>query len=395
MFERNHIELIRRRIREPRKLIQVIMGPRQVGKTTMLTQILKKTKINHSFESADAVLNSNTSWLNQVWEGARMAMKASGAREFLLVIDEIQKISNWSEAVKSNWDRDTREGVNMKVILSGSSRLLLQMGLSESLAGRFETFHLGHWSFAEMQAAFGWNLKQYMYFGGYPGSASFIDDEDRWKNYIKDSLIETTISKDILMLTRIDKPALLKRLFEIGTIYSGRIVSMTKVMGELQDAGNTTTLSHYLRLLTDCWLLCGLDKYVIDAVRKKSSIPKFHVYNNALMSALSDYAFEDVIVNPAAWGHFAESSVGAHLLNYALPERYNIYYWREGNLEVDFVLVRNKSVIAIEVKSGLKVKNKGMGEFAKKFNPKKVLLVGTEGIPFESFLKINPRELFF
>ena len=394
MYERSHIEQLIKRINECRKLIQVVMGPRQVGKTTMLTQILKKTKIKYSFESADAVLNSNSVWLHQVWEGARMAMKTAGAREYLLVIDEIQKIENWSEVVKLNWDNDTRNGLNIKVVLLGSSRLLIQKGLTESLAGRFETFQLGHWSFAEMQAAFGWNLEQYIYFGGYPGSASFIKDEERWKNYVRDSLIETSISKDILMLTRVNKPALLKRLFEIGTLYSGKILSYTKLMGELQDAGNTTTLSHYLQLLSDCCLLGGLEKYSSNIIRKRSSSPKFHVYNNALLSALGNHNFAEVRVNPAAWGHIAESSVGAHLLNYAAPERYNVYYWREGNLEVDFVLEHNGRIVAIEVKSGRRAESKGMSEFAKKFSPKKVFLVGTGGIPFDVFLKINPKELF-
>ena len=394
MYERSHIEHLKKRINEPRRLIQVIMGPRQVGKTTMITQLLKKTKIKYSFESADTVLNTNSTWLHQVWEGARMAMKTAGTHEYLLVIDEIQKIENWSETVKLNWDKDSREDLKMKVILLGSSRLLLQKGLTESLAGRFETFHLGHWSFAEMQAAFGWNLEQYIYFGGYPGSAAFIKDEDRWKNYVRDSLIETSISKDILMLTRIDKPALLKRLFEVGTLYSGKILSFTKLMGELQDAGNTTTLSHYLRLLSDCCLLGGLEKYSADIARKRSSSPKFHVYNNALLSALGNYSFAEIRVNPGAWGHIAESSIGAHLLNYAVPERYNVYYWREGNLEVDFVLERNGKIIAVEIKSGRRAASKGMSEFAKRFNPEKLLLVGTGGIPFDNFLKINPKELF-
>jgi predicted AAA+ superfamily ATPase len=214
-----------------------------------------------------------------VWDSARLLLKASGATEFLLVIDEIQKIDNWSEVVKQQWDKDTRENTNIKVILLGSSRLLIQKGLSESLAGRFETLYLGHWPYPEMQEAFGWSIEQYVYFGGYPGSAMLINDEERWKNYIKDSLIETSISKDILMLTRIDKPALLKRLFELGCLYSGQILSYTKIIGQLQDAGNATTLANYLKLLSDCGLLGGLDKYAGDIIRKRGSSPKFQVYN--------------------------------------------------------------------------------------------------------------------
>jgi predicted AAA+ superfamily ATPase len=379
---------------EPRKFIQVILGPRQVGKTTMVNQLLSQLSIPYINESADAISATNPAWLMQAWETARLRMKASGASEYLLVIDEIQKIDNWSEVVKQQWDKDTREKVNIKVILLGSSRLLIQKGLTESLAGRFETFYLGHWSFAEMEAAFGWSIEQYIYFGGYPGSATLIDDEERWKNYIKDSLIETSISKDILMLTRVDKPALLKRLFELGCLYSGQILSYTKIIGQLQDAGNTTTLANYLKLLSDCGLLGGLEKYAGNVIRQRSSSPKFQVYNNALLTSQDDETYSTAIVNPKLWGRLVESSVGAHLFNHAVSERYNLYYWREGNHEVDFILEKGNKVIGLEVKSGASAENEGMGIFNEKFHPDKMLLVGTGGIPYEDFLKINPKDIF-
>ena len=394
MFERPYLKLVKLRIEEPRKFIQVIFGPRQVGKTTMVTQLLPQLSIPKIIESADAILASNSAWLAQVWETARLRLKASGAAEFLLVIDEIQKIDNWSEAVKQQWDKDTRENVNIKVILLGSSRLLIQKGLTESLAGRFETLYLGHWSCQEMQEAFGGSIEQYVYFGGYPGSATLIRDEERWKNYIKDSLIETSISKDILMLTRVDKPALLKRLFEIGCVYSGQILSYTKILGQLQDVGNTTTLANYLKLLSACGLLGGLDKYAGDIIRRRGSSPKFQVYNSALITAQSDDTYENAIIEPKLWGRLVESSVGAHLLNHSISERYNLYYWRAGNYEVDFVLEKGDKVIGLEVKSGMKAENAGMGEFAERFHPEKVLLVGTGGIPYNEFLKISPKELF-
>ena len=170
MYERPYIKEIQVRIEEPRKFIQVILGPRQVGKTTMVNQLLQKLSLPYVYESADAVSATNSVWLTQVWETARLRMKAANVPEYLLVVDEIQKIENWSEIVKQQWDKDTRENINIKVILLGSSRLLIQKGLTESLAGRFETFYLGHWSFAEMQAAFQWSIEQYVYFGGYPGS---------------------------------------------------------------------------------------------------------------------------------------------------------------------------------------------------------------------------------
>ncbi|MFA7140767.1 MAG: ATP-binding protein [Proteiniphilum sp.] len=394
MFYRSYLETVKKRIQEPRKFIQVILGPRQVGKTTMITQLLSQLSVPNLYESADAIPVINSAWLTQLWEAARLRIKVSGATEYLIVIDEIQKIDNWSEIVKQQWDKDTRERINIKVILLGSSRLLIQQGLTESLAGRFETMYLGHWTYTEMQEAFGWSIEQYVYFGGYPGSAILIDDEERWKNYIKDSLIETSISKDILMLTRVDKPALLKRLFELGSLYSGQILSYTKIIGQLQDAGNTTTLANYLKLLSDCGLLGGLDKYAGDIIRKRGSSPKFQVYNNALITSQANDAYEKAIINPELWGRLVESSVGTHLINNSIPERYKLYYWREGNHEVDFILEKGDKVIGLEVKSGMKAENTGMGVFAEKFHPEKVLLVGTGGIPYEEFLKINPRELF-
>ncbi len=394
MFERPYLKIVRARIKEPRKFIQVILGPRQVGKTTMVNQLLSQIPAPYLYQSADAISATNSVWLMQVWESARLKMRAEGGTEFLLVIDEIQKIDNWSEVVKHQWDRDTYENINIKVILLGSSRLLIQKGLNDSLAGRFETLYLGHWSYTEMHEAFGWDVKQYIYFGGYPGSAALIGDEERWKNYIKDSLIETSVSKDILMLTRVDKPALLKRLFETGCLYSGQILSYSKLLGQLQDAGNTTTLANYLKLLSDAGLLGGLDKYAGDIIRKRGSSPKFQVYNNALITSQNNTSFEKAIINPELWGRLAESSTGSHLINNSISERYNVCYWREGNQEVDFVLENGDIFIGLEVKSGIKAANEGMKIFLEKFHPQKVLLVGTGGIPFEEFLKINPKELF-
>jgi predicted AAA+ superfamily ATPase len=394
MIERAYLQEVISRISEERKFIQVIVGPRQVGKTTMVGQLLSKIDIPYLSESADAIIVSNSTWLSQVWESARVRMKLSGSTSFLLVVDEVQKVENWSEVVKQQWDRDTASGLNIKVILLGSSRLLIQKGLTESLAGRFETVHLGHWSYAEMERAFGWSVQQYIYFGGYPGSATLIRDEQRWKNYIKESLIETSISKDILMLTRVDKPALLKRLFELGSLYSGQILSFTKILGELQDAGNTTTLSHYLKLLYDSGLLGGIEKFAGNVVRRKGSIPKFQVFNNALFSAQTGDSFDNLIIDPKKWGRLVESAIGSHLINNSISERYKLYYWRERNEEVDFILKKNNNMVAIEVKSGRRGESKGITAFSNLFHPKKALIVGTNGISLEEFLRMNPNDLF-
>ena len=391
MFQRPHLQLLRERVAESRKRIYVVIGPRQTGKTTLVTQLLEEWQGLKMFVSADAVSGADGTWLQQQWDLARV-QAGRESQEFLLVIDEVQKVSQWSEWVKKQWDQDTREGRNIKLILLGSSRLLLQQGLTESLAGRFELLYVGHWSFLEMRDAFGWTVQQYIWFGGYPGSASLIDDEDRWKAYVRDSLIESSISRDILMMTRVDKPALMKRLFELGCLYSGQILSYTKLMGRLQDAGNTTTLAHYLGLLDTAGLLAGLEKYAADVVRQRSSSPKFQVYNNALISAQRPEHFADVVHDPAAWGRMVESAIGAHLLNIAAAKKYALNYWREGGNEVDFVVQKGKHCIAIEVKSNASSTGKGMQMFNDRFHPKKILLVGDSGIPVGQFLAMDPEE---
>lgn len=393
MFERPHLQQVVKRIHEPRKFIQVILGPRQVGKTTLVNQLVQKYESESLVVSADAVGASNSFWLEQQWETSRIKLKQSGAKEFLLVVDEIQKISNWSETVKLLWDADTKNNVSLKVVVLGSSRLLIQQGLTESLAGRFETTFMSHWSYSEMHEAFDWNENQYVWFGGYPGAATLISDEQRWKNYVKDSLIETSISKDILMLTRVDKPALMKRLFELSCHYSGQILSFNKMLGQLKDAGNTTTLAHYLSLLSTAGLVAGIEKYSNNVIRKKSSSPKFQVYNTALISAQSNYSFTEAMGNPAIWGRLVESAVGAHLLNHAVSGDFALSYWREGDEEVDFV-IEQKLLIGIEVKSGSVQRTSGMASFKKKFNPDKVLLVGNSGFSWQDFLKMKPSELF-
>lgn len=395
MYKRPHLQHLIKRIHEPRKFIQVIMGPRQVGKTTLITQLLETRTGTQYFVSADAInAFASTTWLEQQWETARLKMDQENAHEFLFVIDEIQKINNWSETVKLLWDTDTRNNRALKVILLGSSRLLLQQGLTESLTGRFETTYMGHWSFQEMNSAFGWNEQQYAWFGGYPGSGTLIDDEKRWKSYIKDSLIETSISKDILMLTRVNKPALMKRLFELGCLYSGQILSFTKILGQLQDAGNTTTLSHYLELLDTAGLLAGIEKFSGSKISRRSSSPKFQVHNTALISGQRNEVFTEILSMPDEWGRIVESAIGAHLINFCLTDDFRVHYWREGNDAVDFVLEKGKKLIGLEVKSGTTRTSVGMAAFKKKFEPAKILLIGKGGLPWQDFLKMDPAELF-
>jgi uncharacterized protein len=395
MFLRPHYQLVKKRINEPRRFIQVLMGPRQVGKTTLAGQLVKDLDVPWLFESADDVPAGNAEWLGQVWEAARLKLRTGPATEFVLVIDEIQKISNWSETVKKYWDEDTRLGNRIKLLLLGSSRLLLKKGLTESLTGRFEIIQLMHWSLSEMAGAFGWNAEKYAWFGGYPGSAPLVDDESRWKRYIRDSIIETSVSKDILMLTRVDKPALMKMLFELGCIYSGRILSYTKILGQLHDAGNTTTLAHYLHLLDTAGLLGGVEKYASGTIRKRSSSPKFQVYNNALLSAQRNEMFDEIILDSGKWGHIVESVAGAHLINCSAAGDYSVYYWRERGEEVDFVLERRGKVVAVEVKSGHSgFTRRGMNTFCSRFNPDRIYAIDNKSLSWQEFLEIDPIELF-
>lgn len=393
-FKRDQLQTLKKRVSEKRKFIQVIIGPRQVGKTTLVNQLLEEIKIPNYYVSTDAALNTNSVWIEQQWQTARLLQEQSKKQEFLFIIDEIQKIQNWSEEIKKLWDEDIRKKVNIKLVILGSSSLLIQKGLTESLAGRFELIRLGHWSYTEMNKAFGWNSNQFIWFGGYPGSAELINDEYRWKNYINESLIETSISKDILLMTRVDKPALMKQLFSLGCSYSGQILSFNKILGQLHDAGNTTTLSHYLNLLNNAGMLAGLEKFTSRKVRIKSSSPKFQVHNTAFLSSIMNEGFEEILEKPEKWGRVVESSIGAHLLNSSIIKDIKLFYWRQGNDEVDFVIKRKGRIIAIEVKSQSLNNIPSFNIFKQKYNPHKILLIGESGLRVEEFLKINPVDLF-
>jgi len=394
MFKRPYFQTLTKRLNEPKKFIQVITGPRQVGKTTLVHQVLKEIQTPSIYISADGVINIGPEWIEQQWNNARLKLKTGNFSELILVIDEVQKVPNWSEMVKANWDSDMLNGLEIKLVLLGSSRLLIQKGLTESLAGRFEVIYTGHWNFEEMNKAFGYSEEQFVWFGGYPGAADLVSDEQRWNDYIINSLIETTISRDILLMENINKPALLRNLFELGCSYSGQILSFTKILGQLQDAGNTTTLSHYLHLLDSAGLLSGLEKFSRGKITKRSSSPKFQVQNMAFLSALAEFHFFEVLENTELWGRHVESAIGAHLFNSARANNLKLNYWREGNFEVDFILQYKNKVIGIEVKIGSAKYTKGMQRFSSHFKPYKMYLISNDGLNWKEILKINPVDLF-
>ena len=388
-FSRPYAAILARRLAEPRRFIHAVAGPRQVGKTTLVQQVTSAGRFPTRYASADEPTLRGPGWLEQQWEAARLEARDAGRRGGVLVLDEIQKVPGWSESVKRLWDEDTRARLALKVIVLGSAPLLVQRGLSESLAGRFEVLHLPHWSLAEMREAFGWSLDQYLFHGGYPGAAPLIGEPARWARYVLDALVETTIARDVLLLSRVDKPALLRRLFHLGCSYSGQILSYTKMLGQLQEAGNTTTLAHYLDLLAAAGMLTGLQKYAGAVVRQRGSSPKLQVLNTALMTAHTGLRLEEARADRQFWGRLVESAVGAHLANAAAAGVCGLFYWREGNREVDFVTRAGRTVTAIEVKSGRsRDAQPGLAAFAEAHGRARTLLVGGDGIAIGEFLAL-------
>jgi len=383
-YQRPHHDTLHARLAEPRRFLQVVAGPRQVGKTTLVQQVCDNLAIPFQYASADEPTLRGAEWIAQQWDIARLRV---GTGEAILVLDEAQKIPAWSETVKRLWDEDTRRKVALKVVLLGSAPLLIERGLTESLAGRFEMLRLPHWSAGEMRQAFGWSVEQSIFYGGYPGTAALIGDQERWGRYVRDALIETTLARDVLLLSRVDKPALMRRLFELGCRYSGQVLSYNKMIGQLQDVGNTTTLAHYLDLLSAAGMLTGIPKYAGETVRSRASSPKLQVLDTALLSALAGYTFEAAQADREYWGRLVESAVGAHLANAAATGQCELFYWRERNQEVDFVVRADRQVTAIEVKSGRAANAlPGMQAFNATFKPGRMLLVGGNGIPLNEFL---------
>lgn len=392
-FKREVTIELTRRLREKAKFMQVLVGPRQIGKTTAVMQALDELRLPFHYATADLPAPPEPAWIFEEWETARRLAHEKG--EAILALDEIQKIFRWSEVVKKLRDEDQFQNRPLQVVLLGSSSLLMQKGLTESLAGRFELLRCPHWQFEECRTCFGWNVDQYLYFGGYPAAASLIGEEKRWAAFVRDSLIETAISKDILMLAPVEKPALLRKLFVLGCEYGAQILSYQKIMGQLAEAGSTVVLAHYQKLLESAYLIVGLEKYSGSKIRKRGSSPKWLPLNTALITALTNRTFQETRSDAEAWGRLVESAVGAHLFQSADRLGLELYYWREGNNEVDYVLQKGKKAVAIEVKSGRKKSVlSGLRAFEKKYHPFRSLAVGLYGIPIEDFLKKDAGDWF-
>ncbi|MBU1170740.1 MAG: ATP-binding protein [Proteobacteria bacterium] len=367
----------------PTPVIHVLIGPRQVGKTTIARQIEQTIGIPTIYASADSPVQLDSAWIETHWRRAVSEGTAHGT-PILLILDELQKVKGWSETLKGLWDNRST-GPEIRVLILGSSSLMMQEGLTESLTGRFYLHRCTHWGYAECHTAFGWNLQQWIYFGGYPGAVAFIDDEISWKRYITDSLIETVLARDVLQMSKVAKPVLLRHLFALAATLPAQCVSYTKMLGQLHDAGNTTTLAHYLKLFEAAFLASGIELFSRGVQRKRGSSPKLILWNNALVNALSTRSFVDSINDTIWWGRLVENAVGAHLCNNLNSVEYSVTYWRHGDYEVDFVIEQGRKVWAIEVKSGRSGKTTGLSRFRERYPEADALLVGAQGIPLEDF----------
>ena len=392
-FERAPLEQIAGFLERHPAVIQALVGPRQVGKTTIAKQLMKRTALPSVYASADSPLPPGPEWIETQWKRAEIEA-ASAHGPVLLVLDEIQKVQGWSETVKHLWDAQPQENRTVRLLLLGSSSLLLQSGLSESMSGRFFLHRCPHWSFPESHKAFGWSLDEWIFFGGYPGAAEFADNLDHWKQYVMDSLIETVLARDVLQMQRVAKPALLRHLFLLAAAYPSQILSYNKMLGQLQDAGNTTTLAHYLTLLEAAFLVSGLPAFSKGEIRKRASSPKLILWNNALVNSLSPASFPDVLGDAGRWGRLVENAVGAHLLNGLPAAAYRVSYWRKAGQEVDFVVEHETGLWGVEVKSGRPRKTTGIDRFRTRYPESKVLIVGGGGIPLEVFFDTPPTALF-
>jgi uncharacterized protein len=310
----------------------------------------------------------------------------------LLVLDEIQKIPNWSESIKALWDQ---RAADIRLLILGSSALLIHQGLNESLAGRFFLNRFTHWTYSECAAAFGWSLNDWLYYGGYPGGNVFKTDDFQWKQYIANALVETVISKDVLQLHPITKPALMHNLFGLAATFPSQIFSYNKMLGQLQEAGNTTTVANYLRILGQAYLVSGLELFSLGQIRKRGSSPKLILWNNALINGLSLKSSEQSMADPVWWGRVVENAVGAYLLNSLADKPVSITYWRKGSEEVDFVLHTGNDVAALEIKSGRQGKISGLKAFKEQYKKARILIIGGNGIPLEEFLTTPPEQLVF
>ncbi len=363
-------------------LLQILVGPRQVGKTTAIEQLLETWPHPTLYATADQLAPPDTGFISENWKQAR-GLKGEMP---LLVIDEVQKIGHWSDAVKMLHDEDVRVKRNLRVVLLGSSALMLQRGMKESLAGRFQLIPCSHWFFPECQEAFGWSLNQFLFYGGYPGAVPFADDFIAWRDYVQNSLLETVVGRDIPAVQRVDNPALFRQTLHLACQHPAEIISLQKLVGQLQDRGSINTLANYLEFLSAAFLIRPVQKWSSRPLRVRASSPKLIVQNNALINALRNVAYPEALSDKVFYGRLVENTVGAALVN----SGEEVYYWNDRDKEVDFVVHRGNKILAIEVKSGVSEAGvSGLKTFQARFPGAVAVTVGGEGadMSVEEFLE--------
>ncbi|MCI1667966.1 MAG: ATP-binding protein [Olsenella sp.] len=384
MYQRSIVATLSQRMSEPRRFLQILIGPRQTGKTTAVTQALKQIDIPYLYREVGEH-GESPDWIRAQWYQARSLVNDANACA-LLVIDEIQYVKGWADTVKALWDEDARTGIDLRVVLTGSSATLLKSGMDESLAGRFELIRCTHWTYGECRDAFGFSLDDFLFFGGYPGAAGLREDVSRWASYVTDAIIEPSIAKDVLALEDVRNPALLRRLFYLGAPYSAQEVSYRKLLGQLDDRGNTATIAHYLELLAQAGMMSGILKYDPKLLRERSSSPRLLVHDTALMTAAYGSRRRRLLEDPDLKGHLVESAVGAYLIARSQVEGFSLNWWRDGSNEVDFVVSNERQVLGIEVKSGRIKSTGGLTAFVLRYPEARTLIVGSAECTLEDFL---------
>lgn len=381
-----------KRLGEGAALPQIVIGPRQIGKTTAIGQTvgsLSGKGFAAVLADADAMAAPPEKWVVEHWRKAH-ALAGTG-KPTILAFDELQKVPGWSEIVKREFDVSQRSnaGPRPRIVISGSSALLVSKGMRESMAGRFELIRFPHWGLAEERAAFAVDIETHVALGGYPRRREFLPDTGRFLDYVRDSIIESVLSKDLLLLNPVDKPVLLRRLFEFACHHPAEVVSLQKMLGQLTDKGNVTTIAHYLDLLAAAFLVTPIQKYSPEILRIRSSSPKLIVMAQALLAAVQDKKPDALARDREQYGRWVENAVGAHLLRSGLE----VFYWRDRDREIDFVARKGRAVMAVEVSvSPKKHTPDSLKRLARKIGIARSVVVGPQGVALESFLLRDPVE---
>jgi predicted AAA+ superfamily ATPase len=368
-------ELLLKRLSEPAPgRIQLLSGPRQVGKTTLLLEIAERERGAAIYAAADGPEAALPGFWERLWGEAES--RASAVKRAVLLLDEIHLMPQWAARLKGEWDRARRRKVPIHVIATGSSALRLSSGSRESLAGRFERTVLTHWSASSLSDIFGVPRSEVSDLvvrrGTYPGAFQYSEDVGRWTAYVRDSILEPAIGRDILAIEAVRKPALLRQVFGVCASSPAQIVSLQKLQGQLQDSGALETIAHYLQLLEEAFLVVPLTKHSTRAARQRAAPPKLVTLNNALLAVVEPRGIPDASRDSARYGAWVENACIA----YAWNSGQRVSYWREEPHEVDAVLEGSWGAFAVEVKTGpLTVSDlRGLGEFTRRF-PKYVPLV--------------------